>query len=173
MQSARWKRSSSSRPKSSAFDGISSPPVVADVPLSARIAGEIPPPVPPAHRLMVAIPADPARPTYDLQAPTPERLSAPATPVPRDDASQVLSLVVVAGERSRIWPLSKRGEIDLPQKITPRTNAAVARMTTPTAKNTPARRRRRFTRPPPARRSQKSRPYVSSSHRPRKPGLAA
>ncbi len=69
---------------------------------------------------MVAIPADPARPTYDLQAPTPERLSAPATPAPRDDASQVLSLVVVLGERSRIWPLSKRGEIGLADhEITP------------------------------------------------------
>jgi len=68
---------------------------------------------------MVAIPADPARPTYDLQAPTPERLSAPTTPAPRDDASQVLALVVL-GESSRMGPLSKPGKIGLADhEITP------------------------------------------------------
>jgi len=65
---------------------------------------------------MVAIPANKTRPTYDLQAPTPERLSAPTTPAPRDDASQVLSLVVVVLSKAtarRRSALLEREEIGL------------------------------------------------------------
>jgi len=99
---------------------------------------------------MVAIPADPARPTYDLQAPTPERLSAPATSAPRDDAPQVLLTLVLTTTGRETGPLSKREEIDLSHRIAPRANATVtARMTTAMAKNTATRERRRLTPPPP------------------------
>ena len=129
----------------------SPPPVIARVSLTGRIGGEIPSPITPAHRLVKATPADPARPAHDLQAPTPERLSAPTTPAPhrRGDAPRVL---VNVGEYSRsgISALSKIEEIGLSHWIAPTINAAVAaRQTTARARNIAAREKRRLTPPPP------------------------